>query len=272
MRGMGSSFTMPPTTKYRGGSDPLSVRARAFTLVELLVVIGIIAILISILVPVIGKARRTSNDVYCRSNLKQVALASRMYANDFYDHYPDGYTVGGAVVRVLPGMLGPNDPFAVPEIFGLPAVYRDGGYLKNLGVWRCPSAREPISDWGNTYTWGVLGGTTIASVSEASKTNVARWTSLLRGRERNNEQYWVYDNFTTLPWTSGSRRTSGSAGTIPPAAIRYPHDFRAREIVGVRQGSINVLFIDGHVGVVAYVKNKDPAKSNPDQVVIRDPS
>lgn len=244
---------------------------RAFTLVELLVVIGIIAILMSLLLPAIGKARRSSWDINCRTNLKQIAIASRMYANDFWDHYPDGYTVGGAFVRVLPGMLGSNDPYAVPEIYGLPAVFRDGGYLKNLGVWRCPAARDNIAAWGNTYIWSLLGGATIQSVNQPSKSNLARWTSLLRGRPDNNEQYWVYDNFTTLPWTSGSRRTTGSAGTIPPAQQRYPHDFRARERVGVRQGSINVLFIDGHVGVVCYVITPESTNGTPKAFALRDP-
>ena len=252
---------------------------RAFTLVELLVVIGIIAILISILLPVIGKARRSSKDVYCRSNLKQVALATRMYANDNYDHYPDGYTLGGAFVRVLPGMLGPNDPFAVPEIYGLPALFKDLGYLKDLNVWRCPAARDNIAAWGNTYIWALLGGTDIDSVKRPSKSNLARWTSLQRSRPKlnetepaHNEIFWVYDNFTTLPWTSGSRRTTGSGGTIPPAEQRYPHDFRAREIVGRRQGSINMLFLDGHVGVVVYAITQKSTNGIPEAIKLRDPS
>ena len=249
-----------------------STRGHGFTLVELLVVIGIIAILISILVPVVGKARRSANDVYCRSNLKQVSLATRMYANDNFDRYPDGYTLGGAFVRVLPGMYGPNDPSAVPEIFGLPALYKDLGYLKDLAVWRCPAARDNIAAWGNTYIWQLLGGTTIQSVQQATKNNVARWTSLRRGRPDSLDIFFVYDNFTTLPWTSGSRRTTGSGGVIPPAEQRYPHDFRAKERVGIRQGSINMLFLDGHVGVVAYVKNPDPTLTYPKTVIIRDPS
>jgi prepilin-type processing-associated H-X9-DG protein/prepilin-type N-terminal cleavage/methylation domain-containing protein len=59
-----------------------------FTLVELLVVIGIIAVLVGILLPVLSKARESAISIECMSNLRQFAIADRMYVNTYGWHMP----------------------------------------------------------------------------------------------------------------------------------------------------------------------------------------
>ena len=66
-------------------------RRRAFTLVELLVVIGIIALLIGILLPALTKAREQSRKVACSSNLRQLMTAIRLFAQDHQNCIPGGY-------------------------------------------------------------------------------------------------------------------------------------------------------------------------------------
>ena len=69
---------------------PRRRRAAAFTLVELLVVIGIIGLLVSILLPALNRARESANRVKCMSNMKQLMTAALLFANEHKGALPGG--------------------------------------------------------------------------------------------------------------------------------------------------------------------------------------
>jgi len=75
----------------------LVCRCRAFTLVELLVVISIIGLLMSILLPSLNRVRSQARTVVCMSNLRQIGLAVCMYVGDYDGYLPPAYEPGKAI-------------------------------------------------------------------------------------------------------------------------------------------------------------------------------
>ncbi|HEY1686130.1 MAG TPA: type II secretion system protein [Tepidisphaeraceae bacterium] len=113
-------------------------RRRGFTLVELLVVIGIIALLISVLLPALTKARAAAQRTACLSNLRQVHLAFVFYSQAFHDQVPIGCrnnTALGGVVKQYDSMIysGTSQRFV---LFGY--LY-GANLLKDPNVFYCPA-------------------------------------------------------------------------------------------------------------------------------------
>lgn len=133
----------------------VSQRRCAFTLIELLVVIAIIALLAAILFPVFGRAREKARQASCTSNLKQIGLGIKQYAQDYDGSYPttkgaqdnDPATPEDESLGTMRGSAfrGADDPSGLPTLL-LP-------YLKNKQVFVCPSTRTELRDLGISYQY-----------------------------------------------------------------------------------------------------------------------
>ncbi len=144
---------------YHFASSNLSRKSRAFTLIELLVVIAIIALLAAILFPVFAQAKEAAKKATCISNVKQMALASILYSEDYDDNVmpmmiystttPGLYAYWFAQANEL------TWPMQVDYSKGL-----IGPYMKSIQVMDCMSSQQipPLAYYNYYVAYGANGG------------------------------------------------------------------------------------------------------------------
>ena len=138
----------------------------AFTLIELLVVIGIIGILAALLLPVLGRAKKATTRVQCANNLKQLALAINMYADDHGDQLPGPIWQGLYPVYDTTSTL--FMPYYIAKYLSLPAP---SGTVVGVPAAVCPaSARITHASLDGTLTTGLRQS--ISYIETITVTNV----------------------------------------------------------------------------------------------------
>jgi len=219
---------------------------RGFTLVEILVVIGVIAVLMGILLPVLSTATESSRRISCASQLKQVGAALTMYVNDNNGDFPYAPRVTPSDADALWWQ-----PSRIQQI-GSKGI---GPYLNlqpgDLRMFRCPSdteaaTREAAGKYPLTYVFNSnLNGNGIAPVRKMSQ--IRDSVSVV----------WVYEeNGVTIDDGNGTLwNVKGAWDKIGMLGLR--HDWKNRKqfpdassaVTGMPniRGSGNLLFVDGHV-------------------------
>jgi prepilin-type processing-associated H-X9-DG protein len=246
-----------------------STRPFAFTLVELLVVIGIIALLIAILLPTLSSAREGAKSVKNLSNLRQLGLGVELYRNDNKGFYPRHSSLGATVPRtrwadyiypymkhtevyMSPGLSG-DEKLLLSKSFAhtvdstsgadIPGVtIKFGGYGYNyhyLGNAREPGGVPPYH--ANSKDIRAASRTIAIADTHGSKNGTENWT--------NEGVYAIDPPFMSV--NLGSRGSRKSSATPGPGNYAYTGgndgDPKHRSTPAERiKGRVGVVFCDGH--------------------------
>jgi len=238
--------------------DEMSKRT-GFTLIELLVVIAVIALLLSILVPALRKVKKTAKVVVCKSNLRQLTMGVRLYAEanngkaPAFGHNPGDYWFFDIA------------PYLDAETYIMdPEQERSGG----MGTIYCPTSRRRPDD-GNTY-WGTaqwdwrwgsgVNGTSMAEGSYGMNLWLTPEFMVFQG-DFPLEQHWpnysssrndvpVFgDSNWVGAWPEDQDMTpAAGGGTLETGLRAHAHGYMmGRFCIDRHDMAINVSFVDGHV-------------------------
>jgi len=257
----------------RTARPPGSPAAGAFTLIELLVTVAIIAILASILLPALNKARSRAISLSCLSNERQLSLACMLYANDHDDSFP--YNLGDQEVRrtvtdgqylnwvnnVLNWELDADNTNLTLLATGGLAPYSQGG----LSVYRCP-ADFALSDLQKNAGWSsrVRSYSMNAMVGDAGEFSVG-------GTNVNNPAYSQYFKLAQVPHPSDifvfieEHPDSINDGYFVNRA--YAAEWRDLP-ASFHNGSANLTYADGHVEPHRWQQSSTLAPARPDAAML----